>query len=55
MVQHIDKNVGRIEDTLIELGIREETLILFTGDNGTNASLTSKLHGQNIQGGKGFT
>ena len=55
MVQYIDKNVGRLEDTLKELGLRENTLILFTGDNGTNASLTSELHGRQIRGGKGYT
>lgn len=36
MVQYMDKCVGRIEDSLVELGIRENTLIIFTGDNGTN-------------------
>ncbi|MFT5129247.1 MAG: arylsulfatase A [Rhodothermales bacterium] len=55
MVQYIDKNVGRLEDTLTELGLREKTLILFTGDNGTNASLTSELNGVQIRGGKGYT
>ncbi|MGI9473350.1 MAG: sulfatase-like hydrolase/transferase, partial [Rubripirellula sp.] len=55
MVQYIDKNVGRLEDTLKELGLRENTLIIFTGDNGTNAVLTSELNGRQIQGGKGYT
>lgn len=55
MVEYIDKNVGRLEDTLQELGLREKTLILFTSDNGTNAVLSSELHGREIQGGKGYT
>ena len=55
MVQYIDKNVGRIEDTLKELGLREKTLIIFTGDNGTNSVLTSELNGRQIRGGKGYT
>ena len=55
MVQYIDKNVGRLEDTLKELGIRENTCIIFTGDNGTNSVLTSELGGRQIQGGKGYT
>ena len=55
MVQYIDKNMGRLVDTLEELGLREKTLIVFTGDNGTNAVLTSELNGQQIQGGKGYT
>ena len=55
MVQYIDKNVGRLEDTLKKLGIRRNTLIIFTGDNGTNSQLTSQLNGRQIQGGKGYT
>ena len=55
MVQYIDKNMGRLTDTLQELGLRDNTLILFTGDNGTHDSLVSELHGQPIRGGKGFT
>lgn len=55
MVQYIDKNVGRLEDTLSRLGLREKTLILFTGDNGTNSQITSELNGRQIQGGKGYT
>jgi arylsulfatase A len=35
LVEHMDKLVGRIVDTLDELGIRDNTLILFTTDNGT--------------------
>lgn len=55
MVQYIDFLVGRIVDTLDELGLRENTLIVFTGDNGTNHVLSSELNGEKIPGGKGFT
>ena len=55
MVQYIDKNVGRLEDTLKQLGIRDKTLIIFTGDNGTNSMLSSELNGRQIRGGKGYT
>jgi len=55
MVQYIDFLVGRIVDTLEELGLRENTLIVFTADNGTNHNLTSEFMGEKIQGGKGFT
>lgn len=34
MVQRIDVTVGRVLDTLKELGIEEDTLVLFTSDNG---------------------
>lgn len=35
LVEYMDKLVGRVVKTLDELGIRESTVILFTGDNGT--------------------
>jgi len=34
-VAYMDKNVGRMIQALETLGLRENTLILFTGDNGT--------------------
>jgi arylsulfatase A len=55
MVQYVDFLVGRIVDTLDELEIRENTLIVFTADNGTNHVLASELHGKTVPGGKGFT
>jgi arylsulfatase A len=33
--------------------LRENTLILFTGDNGTHRSLTTQFNGQPYKGGKG--
>ncbi|MGW8316646.1 MAG: sulfatase-like hydrolase/transferase [Bacteroidales bacterium] len=35
LVEYADLLVGRVVSTLDELGLRENTLILFTGDNGT--------------------
>jgi len=55
MVEYVDTCVGRIEDTLIELGIREKTLLVFTGDNGTNSQITSAFGGGSIRGAKGYT
>lgn len=55
MVTYMDKMIGNIVDKTKELGIEKETLILFTGDNGTNKVIKSKLNGRNIQGGKGLT
>ncbi|MCZ6672611.1 MAG: sulfatase-like hydrolase/transferase [Verrucomicrobia bacterium] len=55
MVNYMDFLVGRIVDTLEALGLRENTLVIFTGDNGTNHLLTSEFMGEQIQGGKGFT
>ena len=49
----MDKIVGRLVDKTEALGIAENTLIIFTADNGTNTSITSQWNGQAIRGGKG--
>jgi arylsulfatase A len=53
MVTYMDKLVGRLADHLITLGLSENTLVLFTGDNGTNRDIVSPFEGRMIQGGKG--
>jgi arylsulfatase A len=53
MVAYIDKVVGKLTSKLDALGIRENTLILFTGDNGSSGSIKSRLNGKMVQGGKG--
>ncbi len=53
MVNYMDKLVGRIAAKTEELGIAENTIILFTADNGTHPSITSQWDGQPIKGGKG--
>lgn len=53
MVQYMDKCIGRLVSQLEKSGVRENTLIMFTGDNGTHKSLSSMLNGMKIQGGKG--
>ena len=56
MVAYMDKMVGRILNELDVLGLRENTIVLFTGDNGTVPTLTRKLRsGRVILGGKGAT
>jgi len=56
MVEYMDKTIGRIVRKLDELGLREKTLILFTGDNGTPKGITSRMRdGTSIAGGKGMT
>ncbi|MDG1874051.1 MAG: sulfatase-like hydrolase/transferase [Mariniblastus sp.] len=53
MVNYMDKIVGRIVEKVEEIGQAENTIILFTGDNGTNTSITSRWQDQEIRGGKG--
>lgn len=52
MVNYMDKLVGRIVVSLTQLGLRERTLVLFTGDNGTPSQITSMLGDIPIKGGK---
>jgi arylsulfatase A len=55
MVAYADKLVGKLVARLDELGIRENTLILFLGDNGTGQRITSQFQGRPYPGGKGTT
>jgi len=55
MTAYMDKMVGRIVAKLDELGIRDNTLLLFLGDNGTNTGITSRFKGAEYKGGKGST
>ncbi|MGM0486012.1 MAG: sulfatase-like hydrolase/transferase [Planctomycetota bacterium] len=54
MVAYMDKLVGRIVGKLDELGVRENTLIMFLGDNGTDRRVTSRFDGKPFKGGKGW-
>jgi len=53
MTAYMDKMIGRIVAKLDELGLRENTLIMFLADNGTHPSVTSQFKGAAYQGGKG--
>ena len=55
MVEYVDRIVGKIVDTLEENGLRDNTLVIFTGDNGTHVKVTSVLNGRKYPGGKGST
>ena len=54
MIEHLDDSIGRIFQTLKEQGLLEDTIIIFTSDNGglsTNAAPTSN---KPLQEGKGW-
>lgn len=54
MVAYMDKMIGNIIDKLDELNLREDTLIVIMGDNGTKASFSYTLaDNSEFVGGKG--
>lgn len=55
MVEYTDKMVGKIVDELERLGLMDNTLIVFTGDNGTDSPIVTLLDGKPYPGGKGKT
>ena len=55
MVRYSDHLLGRLVDALDEMGIREDTLVIFTSDNGTARSISGRLDGREVRGGKGTT
>lgn len=54
-VAYMDKLVGKLIAKLDELKLRENTLILFLGDNGTGKGVSSNLGSKVVHGGKGNT
>ena len=52
-VSYMDRLVGRIVRRVEDLGLGERTLILFTGDNGTDRKVASRWRGRTIPGMKG--
>ena len=55
MVKYMDLLVGRLGEKVEELGLAENTLILFYADNGTDKRITSSMSDLSIPGGKGMT
>ena len=56
MVEYVDVLVGRVIDQLEALDLRDDTLVIFLGDNGTNSDITSRMiDGRTIKGAKGKT
>ena len=55
MVRYTDKITGQLVQTLAEAGLRENTLIIWTTDNGTTRQVEGTYQGRKIQGGKART
>ena len=53
MTTYMDKLIGKLTARLDELKIRDNTLLLFVGDNGTSPAVTSQFRGSSYKGGKG--
>ena len=53
MVKYTDHCVGRLVDALDELGLRDNTIVIFTTDNGTSRGIRGRLNGRDVRGGKG--
>ena len=53
MVAYMDKLVGDLMDAVDEMGLSEDTLIIFTADNGTDHRIISEHRGISVPGAKG--
>ena len=53
MVAFADKLVGQVVEQLEKSGVRDDTLVLFTGDNGTDKPIVTAWNGTQVAGGKG--
>ncbi len=52
MVRYTDHLVGRLVKEVDALGLRQETIILFTTDNGTAGGMLNSVDGRRLSGGK---
>jgi arylsulfatase A-like enzyme len=56
MVEYHDKVIGRVNAKIQELGISENTLVIYVGDNGSPTEVCSVMHEHTeVCGGKGLT
>jgi arylsulfatase A-like enzyme len=51
MVRYADKLVGDLVRTLVELNLRDKTLVFIASDNGTESSITALRHNRRVRGG----
>ena len=55
MVEYHDKVIGKIVSKLDQLNLRDDTIIIYAGDNGTTRGIISMMGDKKIIGGKGLT
>lgn len=55
MVKYMDKKIGKVINRISKLGLSNNTIILYTGDNGTPKEITSQYKNTTITGAKGKT
>ncbi len=55
MVAYMDKIVGKITNKLEALDLDENTMVIFTADNGTHPTIQSRIGDELMIGGKGKT
>ena len=53
LIGNIDDNMGRLDAFLAEAELRDDVLLNFTTDNGTDKPVVSELNGRRVAGGKG--
>lgn len=54
MMTYMDEMVGNVVDKLRSLGLDDNTLVIFTSDNGTNKRIVSYRNGHAVRGEKGL-
>ncbi len=52
MIHYMDKLVGELLDEVVALGIRDNTYVIFIGDNGTDTGVTRHTAAGEVNGGK---
>ncbi|BDD12599.1 arylsulfatase (plasmid) [Fulvitalea axinellae] len=55
MVRYADKLTGNVLKALEDAGVRENTVVIWTADNGTSGSIVGQLNGRAVRGGKAKT
>lgn len=53
MVAYVDRTIGRLDERLQQLGVRDNTLLMFIGDNGTDTPIVTSTTFGKVAGAKG--